>query len=109
MKLQCLCWAGMSWLALGVTSRWMMAADSETRVVTDSSTRPMAALLSLDDSALGPLLEQQLLADPRAVWLERSAIQAIQREQQFQTLLGAAAALNECGSANYSKPIYSSS
>ena len=66
-------------------------ADSESSSGKDTLARPTAALLDLDAAPVGLLLQERLLANSRAVWLERSAIEAIQREQQLQSLFGAAA------------------
>ncbi len=67
------------------------AADRETSGSEAPSPRPTAAYLNTDASPLGALLEQRLLANARAVWLERNAVEAVQREQQLQSLLSAAA------------------
>ncbi len=53
--------------------------------------RPTAAFLDLDGSPLAGLLEGRLLESASAVWLERNAIEEIQREQKLQGLVDAAA------------------
>lgn len=53
--------------------------------------RPTAAFLELEGSPLTGLLEGRLLENPRVVWLERNAIEEIQREQKLQGLAEAAA------------------
>jgi len=52
---------------------------------------PTAAFLDLDGSPLAGLLEQRLLENGRAHWLERGAIEAILRERQLEGLTEAAA------------------
>jgi tetratricopeptide (TPR) repeat protein len=67
------------------------AADEATSG-GNAPARPTAGFLNVNESPVGSLLEQRLLADPRAVWLERGAIEALLHEHQLQSLLSAAAA-----------------
>jgi hypothetical protein len=50
---------------------------------------PTAALLDLDRTPIGALLEQRLLASPRAKWLERNEVNRILKEQELSTLITA--------------------
>jgi hypothetical protein len=53
---------------------------------------PAAALIDVDRSPVGALLEQTLLADKEAQWLERTEIDRVLRERELGALLGPAAA-----------------
>jgi hypothetical protein len=64
-------------------------AEATTRATSDKSVT--AAFLDLDGSPLAALLEERLLGNPRAEWLERNAIDKIQRERQFTGMMDAAA------------------
>ena len=69
------------------------AAGSEDRATRQEpkGQRPTAAFLELGGSPLAALLEGRLLESPRAVWLERNAIEEIRREQKLEALMDAAA------------------
>ena len=91
MALRRLRWVWLAVLASFFGVAHAMAAKGTPPGGKETETRPTAAFLNIDASPFGLLLEQRLLANPRAVWLERAAIEAIRREHQFQSLLGAAA------------------
>jgi hypothetical protein len=78
--------------ALLVSSvRLAPGADQEAAGPAPGGHRLTAAFLDLDGSPLAGLLEQRLLEDRRAIWLERNAIEAIQRERNLEGLMDAAA------------------
>ncbi len=53
--------------------------------------RPTAAFVDLDRSPIGPLLDERLLANLAAMWLERNAIDAVLTEQRLAHLTKASA------------------
>jgi hypothetical protein len=67
----------------------LVVRGGEPKAQTPS--RPTAAFLDADRSSLGALVEQRLLADPRATWLERVEIGRMLAEQKIGKLFGAAA------------------
>ncbi len=91
MALRRLRWVWLVVLASFIGSGHALAANAEPSSGTDTSARPTAAFLNINDLPFGLLLEQRVLANSKAVWLERTAIAAIQREHQLQSLLGAGA------------------
>ncbi len=78
-------------LASCAVSGYSLAAEAQPSGGKETSSRPRAAFLNIDRSPVGVLLEQRLLANPRAAWLERTEIDAVLRERQLQSLFGAAA------------------
>lgn len=50
---------------------------------------PTAALLDVDRTPIGALLEQRLLANPQAKWLERNEVNRILKEQELSALITA--------------------
>jgi tetratricopeptide (TPR) repeat protein len=71
--------------------RSLCAADPTSRGQGAPSKHPTAALLSRDDSVLTPLVEQRLLANVDATWLDRNAFQSLLAEQKLQALVAASA------------------
>ena len=71
-----------------------MAADGQPSGGKQASSRlgPHSSTSTAHRS--GRLLEQRLLANPHATWLERTEIDAVLSQRQLQSLLGAAA-INE--------------
>ncbi|PQO25274.1 hypothetical protein C5Y96_25560 [Blastopirellula marina] len=51
--------------------------------------QPRCALIDIDQSALGGLLEAELLALPNTQWVERTEIQKLLNEQRLQSIVGA--------------------
>lgn len=87
------------WLTACVLAAGLLVSSARSTPVGDDeptrqgpkALRPTAAFLDLDGSPLSGLLEQRLLENPRAGWVERNAIEEIQRERKLQGLTEAAA------------------
>ncbi len=73
------------------SARPASGADDKAARQEPKAPRPTTAFLDLDGSPLAALLEGRLLRNPRAVWVERNAIEEIQRERKLQGLTEAAA------------------
>ncbi len=57
--------------------------------VASLSAEPRCALIDVDQTALGGLLEAELLALPNTQWVERTEIQKLRDEQRLQSLYSA--------------------
>ena len=73
----------------GRPSQRVSAGGAEAASKDHDGRRPAAAFLDLDRSALGALVEERLLAGPRARWLERTEIDRVLAEQELGKLFGA--------------------